>query len=168
MNKRTQTCCFSGHRTIPSDQRSMVAAQTEQAIRDLITNRNIRFFGVGGAIGFDLLAAQILLNLRQTEFPWIKVILIYPFEGYQDLWTQSQRDQYVQIWHRFDKRVCASKEGSKEAFLARNRHMVDYASTLICYYNEKQFRSGTGQCVRYAQKQGLEIINIAPSGARLR
>lgn len=163
MDKRAQTCCFSGHRTIPSDQLSIVAAKTEQVIRNLITKRKILFFGVGGAVGYDLLAAQIVLNLRRTEFPWIKVILIYPFDGYQDLWTQSQREQYAQIWNQFDKRVCISKKGSKETFLARNRHMVDHSSVLICYYNEKQFRSGTGQCVRYAKKQGLEVINMADS-----
>ena len=30
----------------------------------------------------------------------------------------------------------------------------------ICYWNSKDFRSGTGQTVRMAQKKGIEIINL--------
>ena len=55
----------------------------------------------------------------------------------------------------------SADKASGEAFLARNRKMVDGSSVLICYYNKNHSRSGTGQCVRYAQRQGLEIFNVA-------
>ena len=158
---RDQTCCFSGHRTIREDQRNAVTAQTEIIIRDLIVKRNIRFFGVGGALGYDYLGTILLLRLRETVFPHIKVILIYPFEGYQSKWTKEQKDMYAQIWDKFDKRVCVSEVGNNEAFLARNRHMVNHSSVLVCYYDQHRSRSGTAQCVRYAQRQGLEIFNVA-------
>ena len=113
---RMQTCCFSGHRTIRADQLDMVAARTERVIRELIETRGIRFFGTGGAIGYDYLCSRILFRLRKTDFPQIKVILTYPFEGYQDGWKQMQRDQYAQIWHQFDKRVCVSMWPAERRF----------------------------------------------------
>jgi len=154
---RMQTCCFSGHRTIRADQLDMVAARTERVIRELIETRGIRFFGTGGAIGYDYLCSRILFRLRKTDFPQIKVILTYPFEGYQDGWKQMQRDQYAQIWHQFDKRVCVSHVACREAFLDRNRHMVD-RSLVACCTRE---RSGTGCTVRYAKSKGLTGFNIA-------
>lgn len=44
---------------------------------------------------------------------------------------------------------------------ARNARLVELASDYcICYWNPKNFRSGTGQTVRMAQKKGIEIINL--------
>ena len=47
---RERTCCFTGHRDIPTDQLQMVMANTEAKVRELIS-RGYRYFGVGGAIG---------------------------------------------------------------------------------------------------------------------
>lgn len=160
---RDKTCCFSGHRAIRDDKKDIIIARTEILIRKLILKRRIRFFGVGGALGYDYICAMILLRLRATDFPHIKVILIYPFEGYQSKWTQEQKDMYAQIWDKFDKRVCVSEVGNNEAFLARNRHMVNHSSVLVCYYDQHRSRSGTGQCVRYAKHQALEVHNVAES-----
>ena len=41
----------------------------------------------------------------------------------------------------------------------RNYKMVDASSYVIAYYSG-QFKSGTGQTVRYAERCGLEIINL--------
>ena len=45
-----------------------IAIRTEAKIRDLIVNNGVRYFGVGGAIGYDTLAAQILFRLRKADF----------------------------------------------------------------------------------------------------
>ena len=43
----------------------------------------------------------------------------------------------------------------------RNQKLVDLADTLcICYWNENDNRSGTGQTVRMAEKKGLIIKNL--------
>lgn len=49
-------------------------------IRRLLVNCCVCFFGVGGAIGYDMLAARVLFRLKETGFPNIKVILVYPFD----------------------------------------------------------------------------------------
>ena len=62
MTMREQTCCFTGHRDIPSTQRRVLVENLEETVRQLI-GRGIRYFGAGGALGFDTLAAQTLLGL---------------------------------------------------------------------------------------------------------
>ena len=70
---REKTCCFTGHRKLPSIWgRWKLAAKLEKAIVEQINN-GIRFFGAGGALGFDTLAAQTVLKLKK-KYPDIKPV----------------------------------------------------------------------------------------------
>jgi len=64
---REKTCCFTGHRIIRSDQLEIVSARTENTIRELITRDGMRCFRVGGAQGYDTMAANILFRLRASK-----------------------------------------------------------------------------------------------------
>lgn len=47
-----KTCCFTGHRYLPENQRTEIAEKLEKTIVTLIHN-GYRYFGAGGALGFD-------------------------------------------------------------------------------------------------------------------
>ncbi len=72
---KNQTCCFTGHRKIPPEQYAALARRLEQEITCLI-GQGIVYFGAGGALGFDTLAAQTVLRLKK-KYPQIKLILCY-------------------------------------------------------------------------------------------
>ena len=38
--------------------------------------------------------------------------------------------------------------------------MIDRCDTIICYVDEKKYKSGAKTAMNYAKKQGLKIINI--------
>lgn len=156
---KKQTCCFTGHRTIPSGQIDTIAARTESKVRELILDQGVRYFGVGGAIGYDTLVALMLFRLRETTFPQIKVILVYPFEGFTSRWTVEQKTAYTQMLLQYDKRTCIATEGSRDAYLARNRHLVDCSSHCICFCSKNS--GGTAYTVRYALRQGVAVHNVA-------
>lgn len=156
---REKVFCFSGHRTISDFDFPMVQQRTEELIRRLL-NRGFNTAIVGGAVGFDLLALRLLIEIRK-EYTELQIWGVFPFSGYDSKWTLAQREEYAALIPQLDKLVYISDKGGSEAFLERNRKMVEGSSALICYYNESRKRSGTGQCVRYAQKLGLEVINIA-------
>ena len=59
---RERTCCFTGHRDIPTDRLQMVMTGTEAKVRELIS-QGYRYFGVGGAIGYDTIVAEMLFRL---------------------------------------------------------------------------------------------------------
>ena len=63
-NLRVNTCCFTGHRIIPSGEKETIRNLLETAIEKAIQD-GYRFFGAGGALGFDTLAAQTVLTLKQ-------------------------------------------------------------------------------------------------------
>ena len=156
---RQRTCCFTGHRVIPEKDLPGILKRTEQAVRQLI-ERGVVFFGVGGAIGYDTEAAKLLFRLRATDYPQIKVILVYPFEGFTSRWSDEQRAEYARLLPQYDKAVCVAQRTSREAYLERDRHLVSESTYCIAYCTRDS--GGTAYTLRYAQQEGLKIYNVAP------
>ena len=73
---RDKTACFTGHRKIASEQQRIVAERLKQTVEKLILN-GYCYFGAGGALGFDTLAAECVLYLKK-QYPQIKLILVLP------------------------------------------------------------------------------------------
>lgn len=155
---RNRTCCFTGHRELPRNNIPEIEKRTADEIRRLVTNCGVRFFGVGGAIGYDTLAAEVLFRLRDQEFSNIKVILVYPFDGFTDRWTREQKEDYRKRYPQYDKVVCACDRPSREAYLIRNRHLVDGSAYCIGYCTRNY--GGTAYTFRYARQQGVAVCNV--------
>lgn len=88
---REKTCCLTGHRAIRPELLTLAMEELEIQIHELVQWKGVRYFGVGGALGFDTLAAELLFSLRETCYPYVKVILVYPFEGYTSRWADEQK-----------------------------------------------------------------------------
>ena len=156
---RQRTCCFTGHRAIPEKDLPGILERTERAVRRLIEH-GVVFFGVGGAIGYDTEAAKLLFRLRTTDYPQIKVILVYPFEGFTSRWNDGQRAEYAaRLLPQYDKTVCVAQRASREAYLERDRHLVNGSAYCIAYCTRNS--GGTAYTLRYAQQEGLKIVNTA-------
>lgn len=156
---REYTCCFTGHREIPLLSRFRIKRNTERAIIDLIENHGVKYFGVGGAVGYDTLAANILFNLRETTYKDIKIILVLPFfEGFTKYWTEDQKLKFISLYDKYDKHVILDNRPSKEAYLRRNRHLIDNSKYCICY--KIKDTGGTAYTCKYAESRKLIIVNI--------
>ena len=156
---RERTCCFTGHRDLPVQAQKEIAAKLEQIIISLI-DRGIKFYGAGGARGFDTLAAQTVLKLK-TNYSNIKLILVLPCLTQTQGWMTKDIAEYERIKAQADKVVYTSQEYTKGCMHKRNRHLVDHSSVCVCYLANKN--SGTAYTVNYARKMGREIILIDPA-----
>ena len=154
---RDYTCCFTGHRALPPEERGAIAYQLEQTVIMLI-QAGIRFFGAGGARGFDTLAAQTILKLRR-KYPHIKLILVLPCLSQTQGWRDEDIKVYESINTAADKVTYTSEKYTQGCMHKRNRHLVDHSSICVCYLTED--RGGTAYTVNYAKKQGLKVINLA-------
>lgn len=157
-NLKAKTCCFTGHRDLPPLQVPLIKNRTEKIIRELYS-RGVRFWGVGGAIGYDTLAAKILFKLREEEMPDIKVILVYPFDGFTNRWTDDQKADYNSLLPKYDKIVKVADYPSRSAYLKRDRHLADCSGYCICCCSKNT--GGTAYTVAYAKKKGLTVFNIS-------
>ena len=154
---REKTCCFTGHRELPFWGRRRIASNLEKAIVTKI-DEGIRFFGAGGARGFDALAARTVLRLKK-KYPDIKLILVLPCLTQTRGWSTEDVEEYEHIKAQADKVVYTSQEYTKGCMFKRNRHLVDNSSVCICYLTKED--GGTAYTAIYARQQGLEVVNIA-------
>ena len=160
MDKRSFTCCFTGHRNLPIGQEEEIWRRVYARLEPLL-EQGVRYFGVGGALGFDTLVAEKLLALRESHLQ-IRIILVQPFPGYQSRWTPAQQARAAAVETLVDKVVVCCQTPSREAFLARDRHLVDGSSCCIAWCTRAT--GGTAYTLRYAQRQGLRVWNVAQIG----
>ena len=157
MVDKSKVACFSGHRRLPQNCEEL-RAKLKKKIIGLI-ERGVVFFGAGGAWGFDMLAEETVLQLKE-DYPHIRLILVLPCPPDQQTlkWSADQRQRYYEILERADKVRILLPQYTSDCMLARNRHLVDGSAYLICYLREQ--RGGTAYTVGYADRQGLQIIRL--------
>ena len=61
---RELTVCFTGHRKLPFMQLHSIEKRLKDEIISLI-EQGYRYFGAGGALGFDTIAAQAVLEAKK-------------------------------------------------------------------------------------------------------
>ena len=155
--KENKTCSFTGHRKIPSEQYESIAKRLKETLINLIEN-NYCYFGAGGALGFDTLAAQTVLELR-LQFLQIKLILVLPCKTQTMGWSNEDIAIYEKIKRQADKVVYTSDEYSRGCMLKRNRHLIDNSNICIAYLKEN--KGGTAYTVNYAKSKNIKVINIS-------
>ena len=154
---KNYTACFTGHRIIPLFERATLSKLLEKAVIESIEN-GYRYFGAGGALGFDTMASFTVLRLR-NKYPQIKLILVLPCENQTRNWKTADIEKYEHIKSQADKVAYVSKEYTRDCMHKRNRHLVDNSSLCICYLSKPS--GGTAYTVNYAKEKGIKSINIA-------
>ncbi len=158
MQKRQQTCCFSGHRDLCQSEMTALQPRLTDEIRRLAAKGVTRFIA-GGAVGFDMLAAVCVLNLKSMELPHLHLTLALPCVHHYKNWSRADKELLLHLLERSDEVVFVSNEYQPGCMQKRNRYMVDNSAHLVCYCMRKN--GGTAYTVRYAEKNRLTICNIA-------
>ena len=161
LTQKQQTCCLTGHRVIPPGEEQKIMVRAGNIITKLIREKNVRFFGVGGAVGFDMLAAEYLLDLRERREQQLKIVSVLPWPGWRetDDWTDDLREREERILRACDKVVYVRDEWEKNVFLLRDRMLVDGSAWCVSYCN--RLRTGTSYTVRYAMEHGVKVMNAS-------
>jgi len=154
--KRLHTVCFTGHRVIPQDRYEALKVQLTDLLDDLIS-QGYRYFGCGGALGFDTLAAQTVLNLKEKH-PHIKLILVLPCYDQFKGWLEKDVKVFNDILKRANKVVYVEKNYTPECMFKRNRHLVDNSSLCVSYLTKDS--GGTAYTVDYAKEKNVKVLRI--------
>jgi len=149
------TCMFTGHRVLPGEPWLAEALKTA-VIR--AASEGTGLFLSGGAMGFDLLAADTVLKLR-GQFPRIALQMVLPCRDQDRFFPQDARREYHRILSQADRVTWLADDYYSGCMQARNRAMADLSRTCICYL--KSNRGGTAYTVAYARGKGLMIWNLA-------
>ncbi len=151
-------CCFTGHRNIRPGEIKRIEERVRLEAQDLIA-KGVHTFYVGGAMGFDTLAAEVLLDLREKGKADIRIVSALPFPDWRDGWPDSEKLRQERIVRESDEVFYAARVHSRDAYLKRDREMVDRSGFCIAYCTRAS--GGTAYTVRYAMKKGLQVVNVA-------
>lgn len=155
---KEKTACFTGHREL-REPYEFVYNRTLKIVENLI-QKGYKYFGAGGARGFDALAADVVLALK-AKYPHIHLILVLPFYKQYDHeknWTAAEIAQHEKHKKMASKVVYTQEVYSSGCYYKRNRHLVAFSSVCISY----QYKStgGTAYTTKYAHDIGVKIIEI--------
>lgn len=154
---KKRAVCFTGHREIPITENYAITRRLRKTLVELIEQGYCWFFA-GGALGFDTIAAQGVLDLKQA-YPHIRLILVLPCKSQAESWNESSLQMYELIKSRADRVEYIADRYYNGCMHTRNRHLVDNSSVCVCYLTKE--KGGTFYTVNYAKGRNLKIINIA-------
>ena len=151
------TCCFTGHRKIAPEQQPAVVRRLKETVEQLILD-GYCYFGTGGALGFDTLAAQCVLSLK-NQYPHIRLILVLPCRTQTKGWNARDIEIFEEIKADADKVVYLSDQYTPDCMFKRNRYLVDHSSLCVAYMTRP--RGGTAYTVAYALQKGVPVIRLS-------
>jgi uncharacterized phage-like protein YoqJ len=163
------SCCFTGHRpahlpwgsddTRPDCEDFYL--RLTHATQEMI-ERGCRFFYVGMAQGIDLIAAQIVLGLRESRPEWgLKFIAVCPHALQAARWNVRDKQMHRFLLDHADEVVVLEGSYTPYCFHKRNRYMVDRCAHVIAGFDGIS-QGGTASTVAYAKRRCREIVQVLP------
>ena len=149
------TCCVTGHRSIPSNQIDEVRLRLQNEISSAVAQGFTRFIS-GYAQGVDLLFAELVF-LMMEEMPQIQLEAALP---YRERFTRLLFDPKTKaLLLAADKVHISCEEYSLAAFHIRNRYMVAQSARIIAVHDGRQ-TGGTAATLRYAHSKERDVREI--------
>lgn len=151
-----KTCIFTGHRDLPFDSAPLLA-DLRRHIAALHAAGFTEFLS-GGAMGFDLLAAEALLELRPI-LPGARLVMVLPCQGQDRAYPPADRARYRAILAQADLVRYTSHSYYKGCMLTRDRVLAQAADYCICYLTRST--GGTAYTVRQCALRDVPLVNLA-------
>ncbi len=151
------TCCFTGHHRLPIDRLDGILKRLGDEV-DALMGQGVTDFISGGALGFDQIAAALILSKKEKGCN-VRLILALPCHNQEDCWAEEQKELYRYLLAGADEIVYVSETHTEGCIKKRNCYMVDRSAYCICAC--QRFLGGVSQTVGYAQQKGLKVVNVA-------
>lgn len=150
------TCCFTGHREIPAAEAEKINEQLFYHIEKLIRENGVTHFIAGGAIGFDTMAANAVLEFKKKYDVTLEIAV--PCKDQELKWSKEQKAEYKRILESADSVTGPDTAYHRGVMHVRNRYMVEKSEFVISYCHSTS--GGTYYTVSYARKLNKTVINL--------
>ncbi len=165
-----KSCCFTGYRPhkfgFEFSENSQEYVELENKLVDAVFSlpeQNCFTFYCGMAMGFDILAGEIVALLKNTyKTAKIELVAVIPFEKQSEKFDAEWKKRYDKLLKKSDRIVYISREYHRGCFATRNKYMVDNSDFVITWFDGQS--GGTASTLNYAYKNGKRIINLSQNG----
>lgn len=168
--KEFLSCCFTGYRpekfpfSFEKDTGEVNVFENKlySTVFSLASEGVTRFY-CGMAEGFDIVSAEVVLDLREgIKNTSVELIAVVPFKHQAERFSHHWKERYDKILEAADKVIILSDKYFTGCFAKRNCYMVDNSDIVVTYFDGKA--GGTGSTLNYAKRQGKRIVNVAEYG----
>ena len=164
MDKETQRehrCCFTGHRPEKlTISEARLAELLEAEIKKAI-DRQFTTFITGMAKGTDLIAAEIVLRLREED-PRLRLVAALPYPNFGQRWGGGWSERFQRVLSTADQIGCVCPCSSWASYQLRNEWMVNHSALVIAAFNGES--GGTKNTLDFARKQRVPCVVIDIGG----
>lgn len=164
----SQALAFAGQRmeslSLGGNGVSAANIQLKAVLLDEIMNRAAQgydTFYCGAARGADMLFGNLVLWVKVTTYPALRLICVIPHEGQATNWPEEWRDMYFKLLEQADDMVLISHRYTSDCYHRGNRYMIENAKALLALYDGIQ-PGDAAYAVEYARRKGREIVLIDP------
>lgn len=154
---KVQSAAFTGHRFLPFGSQEYLKEQIRNVIIECYSEGIHNYF-CGMAIGFDMLAAEAVLEMK-TQLHDIALSAVVPYRNQNERFSPSAQRRYTTILNKADNVIVLNEEYHTRCFFERNDYMVDRASLLIAYFDGTH-KGGTFYTCSKAKSKGMPINNL--------
>ena len=165
MNEEFKVCCFTGYRPskfpFPLNKRNGEYIEFENLLTETILSLfedGCATFISGVAMGFDIIAAETVLELKRCSKAPVKLICAVPFKAQSDTFTDEWKARYNAVLSAADSIIYTSENYHKGCYGVRNRFMVDNSDYVLTWFDGAA--GGTKSTILYALKKDKRVINL--------
>lgn len=117
----------------------------------------------GMALGWDQALAQAAIN---CNIPFVAAV---PFKGQENKWPEVSKERYKKLLDQAGEVVILSSHYDKGVMQQRNIWMVDQLTGrddhVVALWDGSD--GGTKNCIKYAEKKRIKIVNLWPIFTKL-
>ncbi|MBR7092281.1 MAG: DUF1273 family protein [Clostridia bacterium] len=155
---QTKACCFTGHRVLPAGREEEIRRRLVALVQARVAEGYGAFYD-GGAQGFDLLAGETLLALRQSGAP-VQLRMALPCRDQAADWPAWQQRRYQALLEAADEVIFLADAYTPGCMQQRDRYMVEHSDACIAYLIHRG--GGTAYTVRCARRKGCPVYLLYP------
>lgn len=135
----------------------------------LYDEENVRRFYVGGTLGVDMWAGEILLRLKETlGYEDIELVVVIPFLGHDEKWDERSKKRLSFLIQHSTEHLVIGKQDCKESYIKRNCYMIDHADYLVAVCDKDySLQYKEIQMVKYAKEKKIPIVYIHPDTTKV-
>ena len=155
--KQSVSVCFTGHRELPdplSAEYRRLIRETDQALMREY-EAGAREFYTGGASGFDQIAGELVMHLKQKDAD-VHLHILLPYTDYAGKMTRAEHTRRDKLLAEADEVTPLFAHYYRGCFLQRDRALVDRADVCIAYLRKAP--SGTAWTVSFARQKGIRVV----------
>ena len=155
------SACFIGHsaRKMPYAEKRQSYEELEKVLTTQIKRlmwEGVSEFYVGGQTDVDILAAELVLRIRDDLFSTVYLHVVLPFRD-----IAMPFDTCSTIFNQASTITCLNEKYHPNCYRERNKHMVSQCNYLVAIGTEHKQRT-MQTVIDHATKHSLKIIIINP------